>query len=92
MTLSDLHFKKMAPKKSKFEVSDGKGLSIQVLPAGTKSWIFRYMIDGKARRMTLGRYPSMTLAEARQLHGAAMQDVERGIDPGAPDKPRISEQ
>lgn len=26
--------------------------------------------------MTLGRYPSMTLAEARQLHGAAMQEVE----------------
>lgn len=82
MALSDLQLKKLAPKKTKFEVSDGKGLSIQVLPAGTKSWIFRYMIDGKARRMTLGRYSSMTLAEARTLHGEAMQEVERGIDPG----------
>jgi len=83
MTLSDLQLKKMTPKMTKFEVSDGKGLSIQVLPAGTKSWIFRYMIDGKARRMTIGRYPTVSLADARQLHGAAMQEVERGIDPGA---------
>ena len=44
MTLNDLQLKNMAPKKTKFEVSDGKGLSIQVLPAGTKSWIFRYII------------------------------------------------
>lgn len=83
MALSDLQLKKLALKKMKFEVSDGKGLSIQVLPAGTKSWIFRYMIEGKARRMTLGRYPTVTLADARQLHGTAMQEVERGIDPGA---------
>ncbi|MBU4236864.1 MAG: tyrosine-type recombinase/integrase [Proteobacteria bacterium] len=82
MALSDLLLKKMTPKKTKFEVSDGNGLSIQVLPAGTKSWIFRYMIDGRARRMTLGRYPTISLADVRQLHGAAMQEVERGIDPG----------
>ena len=83
MALSDIQLKKLTPTNTKFEVSDGKGLSIQVLPAGTKSWIFRYMIDGRARRMTLGRYPTVSLADARQLHGAAMQEVERGFDPGA---------
>ncbi len=83
MALSDLLLKKMTPKKTKFEVSDGNGLSIQVLPAGTKSWIFRYMIDGRARRMTLGRYPTVSLADVHQLHSAAMKEVELGIDPGA---------
>jgi integrase len=82
MTLSDLQLKKLTPKKARFEVSDGKGLSVRVMPTGKKTWVFRYMIEGTARRMTLGTYPAMSLAEAREKHSLAMQDVERGIDPG----------
>lgn len=82
MALSDLEIKKKAPKKDRFEVSDGKGLSIRVMPTGTKTWVFRYMIDGTPRRMTLGTYPTISLSEARELHAKAMQEVERGIDPG----------
>jgi integrase len=82
MGLTDLHIRKLAPKKRRYEVSDGKGLSIRVMPSGAKSWIFRYQFDGTARRMTLGAYPGITLADARQKHGAAMADVQRGIDPG----------
>jgi len=83
MTLNDLQLKNLAIKKGEYEILDGNGLSIRVYPTGTKSWIFRYTIDGKARRMTLGRYPSTTLAEVRELHGAAMKEVEAGSDPGA---------
>jgi integrase len=82
MTLSDLHIKKLAPKKDRFEISDGKGLSLRVMPTGKKTWVFRYMIDGTARRMTLGVYPGLSLSEARESHAKAMQDIERGIDPG----------
>lgn len=82
MTLSDFHIKKIAPQKDRFEVSDGKGLSLRVMPTGKKTWVFRYMIDGKARRMTIGTYPTISLSEARVKHGEAMQEVERGIDPG----------
>jgi integrase len=82
MALSDLHIKKLVPRAERFEVSDGKGLSIRVMTTGTKTWVFRYMIDGKARRMTLGTYPTIPLSEARELHAKAMQEVERGIDPG----------
>lgn len=83
MALSDLGIKKLTPKMTRFECPDGKGLSLRVMPTGTKTWVFRYMIDGKARRMTFGQYPAVSLAEARKLHGAAMQEVERGIDPAA---------
>ena len=82
MGLTDLQVKKMAPKKSRYEVLDGKGLCIRVMPSGTKSWIFRYLFDGRPRRMTLGGYPGMTLAVAREKHALAMQDVQRGVDPG----------
>lgn len=86
MALSDLGIKKLSPKNERFEVSDGKGLSLRVMPTGTKTWVFRYMIDGKARRMTFGTYPTITLSEARELHARAMQEVERGFDPGAKQK------
>ncbi len=33
--------------------------------------------------MTLGNYPGISLANARELHGAAMMDIQRGVDPGA---------
>lgn len=44
---------------------DGLGLYLQVTDAGTKSWILRYMIGGRAREMGLGSYPEKTLAAAR---------------------------
>lgn len=82
MALSDLGIQKIKPKEKRFEVSDGKGLALRIMPTGKKSWIYRYMIDGKARRMTLGPYPTITLSEARELHAKAMQTIERGEDPG----------
>jgi len=72
----------MAPKKRRYEILDGKGLYIRVMPSGTKSWIFRYLYDGRPRRMTLGGYPGVGLAVAREKHALAMQDVQRGVDPG----------
>lgn len=83
MGLIDLQLKRLTPREERFEVGDGKGLYVRVAPSGTKSWIFRYLFDGIPRRMTLGRYPSMSLAEAREAHGKALADVERGVDPGA---------
>jgi len=52
------------------------------MPTGKKTWVFRYMIDGRARRMTLGVYPAIPLSEARERHAKAMMEIERGSDPG----------
>ncbi len=60
MGLTDLQVRKIKPKKDRFEVSDGDGLSLRVMPSGAKSFIFRYLFDGIPRRMTLGVYfPSL---------------------------------
>jgi integrase len=83
MALTDLQVKRLVPRESRFEVLDGKGLAIRVFPTGKRTWIFRYLFEGVGRRMTLGSYPFMSLAEAREAHGKALADVERGIDPGA---------
>ena len=82
MTLTDLMIGKMKPKGERYEILDGDGLCIRVMPTGKKSWIYRYLFDGNARRLTIGSYPTISLAEAREKSAQAAQDVERGIDPG----------
>lgn len=83
MVLTDLQVKKLAPKNRRYEISDGGGLYVRVEPIGTKTWIFRYSFDGIRKRMAFGNYPGVGLAKAREKHGAAMSDLQRGIDPGA---------
>lgn len=85
MSLTDLQVKKMGPHGKRYEVLDGNGLFVRVSHTGHKSWIFRYRFgtEQKPRRMTLGNYPMMTLAQARERHALAMQKLAQGIDPGA---------
>jgi hypothetical protein len=45
---------------------DGGGLWLQVTPTGTKSWLLRYMLNGRARSMGLGPLDLISLAEARE--------------------------
>jgi integrase len=49
--------------------------------ASNKVFIYQYSKDGKARMMTLGHYPAMSLAEAHKAAGEAMVLLERGGDP-----------
>lgn len=81
--LTDLQVRKMPLKGHRYEVLDGNGLYVRVHPSGAKSWIFRYNFEGVARRMTLGAYPGVTMAMARERHAVAVSDLQRGIDPGA---------
>lgn len=73
----------IVPTASRTEFFDGSGLGIRVTPKGTKSWVFVYHFGGKSRRMTLGRFPTMTAAKARLAHAQAMIALEEGRDPGA---------
>jgi integrase len=59
---------------------DGSGLYLQV--SGTsKSWIYRYMLDGRERYMGLGSYPIIGLAEARTKVAAQRKLKQDGVDP-----------
>ena len=51
--------------------NDGAGLCLRVTSETARSWVLRYMLDGKAREMGLGGYPDISLAEARVAAGEA---------------------
>ena len=61
--------------------ADGLGLYLQVSAYDTKSWLYRFMLDGKARKMGLGPVHTVTLAMARDKATAARRKVLEGIDP-----------
>ena len=66
-------------KPGRYAVGDGAYL--QIATGGTKSWLFRYKRDGKARHMGLGPYSLLTLAEAREKAREARRALLEGIDP-----------
>ena len=57
------------------------GLALRVSYGGGKSFVYFYRIGGKLRRMTLGTYPAISLAQARDAWRKARQDVAAGRDP-----------
>ena len=60
---------------------DGHGLYLQVSAFETKAWVFRYMLDGRPRKMGLGALHTVSLAEARKRAETARLKVLDGIDP-----------
>jgi integrase len=60
---------------------DGGGLTLQITPGGVKSWLFRYMMSGKAYGMGLGPTHTVSLAEARQKALAARKLILDGTNP-----------
>ncbi|GKW20729.1 integrase [Pectobacterium araliae] len=60
----------------------GSGLSVESRSGSrTKSWLYRPYLNGKQIKITLGSYPAMTLAQAREAHAEAVELVKQGIDP-----------
>lgn len=74
----------LKPRNERYEVwEDGRtGLGLRISPAGRKSWVFTYRFGGRPRRMTLGVYPSLGLAEAHITHAKAKARLVADIDPG----------
>jgi integrase len=61
--------------------ADGNGLYLQVTATGNKSWLFRYMREGKAREMGLGAISTLTLKDARKKAGEMRAQLFDGRDP-----------
>lgn len=83
--LTDVRVQSLKPKKDRYEVWDpaAPGFGVRVTPKGAKSFVYVYRFDSTPRRMTLGRYPKLTLAQARIKYAAAKAALdEKGVDPG----------
>lgn len=83
MKLTDAKVKALKPKKARYvQWDNGGGLGVRVSTAGRRSFVFMYRFGGRARMMTLGPYPKLTLAEARTKAAQAKEEVSKGSDPG----------
>ena len=83
MPLNDRQIKNAKPAAKPYKLADGGGLHLAVTPAGGKLWRLKYRIDGKEKLLTLGKYPAVSLLEARQAAEQARADLAKGIDPAA---------
>lgn len=61
--------------------SDGGGLYLNISTTGARSWIFRYMLNGRAREMGLGPTHTIRLAEARKRAAQCRRQRLNGVDP-----------
>ncbi|MBY7951012.1 tyrosine-type recombinase/integrase [Vibrio fluvialis] len=81
--LTDKDIKSAKPKDKEYNLFDGDGLRLRIKPNGSKQWIFNYYkpITGKRANLSLGRYPDLSLANARKNAMAARELLAQGIDP-----------
>lgn len=68
-------------KKAPGRYGDGGGLWLHVAKSGTKSWVFRYMIDGRSREMGLGALHTVSLKKARLKAQACRELLDDDVDP-----------
>ncbi|MDE1895475.1 MAG: tyrosine-type recombinase/integrase [Rhodospirillales bacterium] len=81
MPLTDTAIRNAKPKDKAYKVADSQGLYLLVNPGGSKLWRVKYRINGTERKLSLGAYPEITLAEARTARDAARKQLAHAIDP-----------
>lgn len=79
--LNDLKIKQLKPEEKIYRVADHSGLCIEVRPTGAKFWRYRYRFHSKAKMLTIGQYPSITLAQARSKTIEYKGLLAQSIDP-----------
>ena len=83
MALSDIEVKRAKADEKPYSMSDGKGLYLWLTPSGGKLWRWGYRFGGKEKLMSFGKYPDVSLAQARERHDTARKLLAQLIDPMA---------
>lgn len=80
---TDREIQNLKPEQKRYSVKDklNNGLFIEVKESGIKTWHYRYSLNGKQERLTIGRYPDLSLKEARQVRDESASMVAKGISP-----------
>lgn len=83
MALSDTKLRSINGKayNGPAELTDGDGLSVRITPSGTITFQHRYRWNGKPVRLTVGRYPSTSLKDARIAVGEMRGLYTKGVNP-----------
>ena len=76
-----MQIRRAKPEAKAYTLGDGQGLSLLIEPNGSKSWRFRYRFAGKPKMISLGVYPTITLADARCRRDDARKLGAEGKNP-----------
>ncbi len=79
--LTNIAIRNAKPGPKPIRLFDGGGLYLEISPAGGKHWRLKYRYGGKEKRLALGSYPTIPLAEAREGSEAARKLLASGVDP-----------
>lgn len=81
MPLNDRQIKNAKPEEKPYKLNDGKGLYLYINTTGGKLWRFDFAFNGKRRTLSIGKYPVISLAEAREAAESARRSIAAGEDP-----------
>ncbi|WP_232333067.1 Arm DNA-binding domain-containing protein [Novosphingobium aquimarinum] len=73
--LTNVQIRALQPRARPYKVPDRDGLYLLVQPSGSLLWRFRYKIFGVERKLSLGRYPEVSLKQAREKRDEARAEV-----------------
>ncbi len=82
MPLSDTSIRNAKATDKVQKLSDGEGLYLHISPTGGKLWHMAYRFDGKQKTLSFGKYPAVSLQEARKRRAEAKEQLAAGLDPG----------
>ena len=82
MTLTARQVETAKPKEKSYKLFDGGGLYLEITAKGSRYWRMKYRFGGKEKRLAFGVFPTVTLAEAREMRNQAKKVLAAGGDPG----------
>lgn len=82
MKLTATAVRNTKPGTKPLKLFDGGGLFLLVNPTGSRWWRLKYRFDGKEKLLSLGTFPEVGLADARERRDQARKQLAAGIDPG----------
>jgi integrase len=83
MALTDAKIRGIKPPARQVKHFDGGGLYLLCTPSGGRLWRLKYRFDGKSKGLSLGKYPDVSLLDARQRRDEARRHLANKVDPGA---------
>ena len=81
MALTDVAIKNAKSHEKPYKMGDAGGLFLLVQPSGGKLWRLKYRVDGREKKLAIGPYPEISLAEARRRRDDARTLIVTGKDP-----------
>jgi integrase len=83
MALTDIAIKSAKPRERDYKLADSGGLYLLVTVSGGRLWRLKFRIDGIERKLSIGKYPAVSLGDARKARDEAKAKIAGGNDPAA---------